>query len=77
MYLCAKDLYEAKYQLLINKWEITGWKNLNNFNALIKYSNDIDDIYKNLKKYNANKEMIANMLSNKNLINSKWIIYQR
>ena len=68
MYLYAKDSHEAKYQLLINKWEITGWKNLNDFKALIKYSNDMDDIYKNIKKYNGNKEMIANMLSNKNLI---------
>ena len=68
MYLYAKDSHEAKYQLLINKWEITGWKKLNDFKALIKYSNDMDDIYKNIKKYNGNKEMIANMLSNKNLI---------
>ena len=43
-------------------------KNLNDFKALIKYSNDMDDIYKSIKKYNGNKEMIANMLSNKNLI---------
>ena len=61
-------MYEAQYQLLINKREITGWNNLNDFKALIKYSNNMDDIYKNIEKYNANREMISNMLSNETLI---------
>ena len=48
MYLYAKDPYEAKYQLLINKRESTGWKYLNEPKAFIGYSNDMDGIYKNI-----------------------------
>ena len=74
--LYAKDPYEAKYQLLINKRESTGLKYLNNSKAFIKYSNDMDDIYKKIEEYNPNKkqkllivfdDMIADMLSNKKL----------
>ena len=36
IYLYAKDPYEAKYQLLINKREITGLKYLNNLKAIIE-----------------------------------------
>ena len=43
--LHAKDPYEAKYHLLINKRENTGLKYLNESKAFIKYSNDKDDIY--------------------------------
>ena len=46
IYLYAKDPYEAKYQLLINKREITGLKHLNNLKAIIEWSNNMDDIYK-------------------------------
>ena len=75
-YLYANDPYEAKYQLLINKREITGLKHFNDSKAFIEYSNDIDDIYENIKEYNPNKkrkilivfdDMIADMVSNKNL----------
>ena len=74
IYLYAKDPYEAKYQLLINKRESTGSKYLNDSKAFIEYSNDMDDIYKNIEEYNPNKkrkililfdDMIADMLSNK------------
>ena len=44
-FLYAKDPYEAKYQLLINKRESTGLKYLNDQKGFIKYSNDMDDIY--------------------------------
>ena len=76
IHLYAKDPYEAKYQLLINKRESTGLKYLNNSKAFIKYSNDMDDIYKKIEEYNPNKKqkllivfdaMIADMLSNKKL----------
>ena len=43
-YLCAKDPYEAKYQFLFNKQEITGLKHLNYPKAFIEYSSDTDDI---------------------------------
>ena len=55
IYLYAKDPYEAKYQLLINKRESTGLKYLNDPKAFIEYSNDIHDNYKNIEEYNSNK----------------------
>ena len=42
--LYAKDSYETKYQLIINKRESTSL----NMQAFIEYSNDMDDIYKNI-----------------------------
>ena len=76
IYLYAKDPYEAKYQLLINKRES---KRLNDSKAFIEYSHDMDDIYKNIGEYNPDKKrkifivfdnMIADMLSNKKLNNN-------
>ena len=67
---------EAKYQLLINKRERTGLKYLNDSKTFIEYSNDMDDIYKNIEEYNPSKkrkilivfdDLIADMLSNKKL----------
>ena len=45
IYLYTKDLYETKYQLLINKKESTCLTYLNDSKAFIEYSNDMDDIY--------------------------------
>ena len=76
IYLHAKDPYEAKYQLLINKRESTGLKHLNDSKAFIEYSNGMDDIHKNIEEYNPSKkrkilivfdDMIVDMLSNKHL----------
>ena len=72
--LYAKDPYETKYQLLINKRESTGLKYLNDPNTFIEYSNKMD-IYKNTEEPNLNKkrkiliafDMIADMLSNRKL----------
>ena len=67
---------KQKNQLLINKRESTSLKYLNGSKA---YSNDMDDIYKNIEGYNPNKkrkklivfdDAIADMLSNKKLANS-------
>ena len=55
-YLYAKDPYEAKYQLLINKQESTGSSHLNDSKTFIKFSNDLDDIYKYIEEYNPNKK---------------------
>ena len=38
--LYVKDLYESKYQFLINKRESTGLKHFNDPKAFIEYSND-------------------------------------
>ena len=71
-FICLKDPYEAKYQLLINKRKI---KYCEDSNAFIEYSNDMNDIYINIEKQNPGKErkilnvfnMIPDMLSLKKL----------
>ena len=75
-YLGAKDPYWAKYQYLINKRESTRLKYFNDPKAFIEYSNDMQDVYKNIDDYNTDKEqkilmvfddMIADMIHNKKL----------
>ena len=72
----AEDPYEDKYELLINKRESTGSKHFNDPKAFIEYSNDIHDVYKNIDKYDIDKDrkilivfddMIADMINNKKL----------
>ena len=74
-YIDKMYLY-AKYQFLINKRESTVLKNLNYSKSLVEYANDMDNIYKNIEKYNLNKkrkiltvfdDMIADLLSNKKI----------
>ena len=76
IYLYDKDPCKAKCQFLINKAESTGIKHFNDPKAFIVYSNDMQDVYKNIDEYNADKErkilivsddMIADMINNKNL----------
>ena len=50
--MCAKDPCEAKCQFLINKRESTGLNHLNDPEAFIEYSNDMQDVFKNIEKYN-------------------------
>ena len=72
----AKDPYGAKYQFLINKRESTGLKHFNDPKAFIEYSNDIQDVYKNIEEYNVDKErkmlivfgdVIADMINKKKI----------
>ena len=56
IYLHAKDPYEAKYQFLINKRESKGLKHFNDPKAFIEYSNNMQDVYKNINENNADKE---------------------
>ena len=76
IYLYARDPYEAIYQFLINKRESTGLKHANDPKAFIEYSNDMQDVYKDINEYNIDKErkilivfydMIADMINNKKL----------
>ena len=76
IYLYAKDPYEAKYQYLINKRESIGLNHYDDAKAFIEYSNNMQDDYKNIDQYNADKErkilivfdnMIADMINNKML----------
>ena len=50
IYLYAKDPYEAKFQLLINKRENAGLKYLNDPKACVEYSNDMNNIYKSIEE---------------------------
>ena len=76
IYLYAKDPYESKYQYLINIHKKVGLKHFNDPKAFIEYSNDMQDVYKNIDEYNIDKErkilivfddMIADMINNKKL----------
>ena len=76
IYLYAKDPYDDKCQFLINKRESTRLKHFNDPKAFIEYSNDMQDVQKNIDKYDADKErkilivfddMIADMINNKKL----------
>ena len=76
IYLFAKDPYEAKYQFLINKRESTGLKRFGDPKAFIEYSNDMQDVYKDINEYIEDKEhkllkvfddIIADMINNKKL----------
>ena len=76
IYLYAKDPYEAKYQYLINKREKVGLNHYDDPKAFMEYSNDMQDVYKNIADYNLGKkrkvligfdDMIADMINNKKL----------
>ena len=76
IYLYVKDLYETKYQYLINKRESVGLNHFNHPKAFIEYPNDMQDVYKIIDEFNIDKErkilivfddMIADMISNKKL----------
>ena len=84
-YIC-KDPYEAKYQFLINKRESTGLNHFNDPKAFIECSNDMQDVYKNIKEYNTDKkrqilivfdDMIADIINNKKLANELAVKYFR
>ena len=75
-YLYAKDPYETKYRFLINKRESTGLKYFNDPKTFIEYSNDMQDVHKNINENNEDKErkilivfndMIVDMINNKKL----------
>ena len=52
----AKDLYESKYQYLINKREVVDTNHFNDPKAFTEYSNDMHDVYKNIDECNPDKE---------------------
>ena len=76
IYLYAKDPYEKKYQYLIKKREKVTLNHFNDPKAFMEYSNDMQDVYKNIEDYNPIKnrkilivfhDMIADMISNNKL----------
>ena len=75
LYLYAKYAYEAKYQFLINKRESMGLKLFYDYKNFIEYSNDMQDVCKNIEEHNiGNKsktiivfgDIIADMFNKKN-----------
>ena len=81
IHLCVEDPYEAKYQHLSNKREKVGLNHYGDPKAFIKYSNDIQDIYKNTAENNPGEkckvlivldDMIVDMISNKKVI--QWLL---
>ena len=67
---------EAKHQYLINKLENFDFKEMSDLKTFIKYSNDIQVVYKNIDQYNSSRkcnklitfdDMIAHTLCNKKL----------
>ena len=75
-YLYAKDPYETKYQYLVNKREKVGLNHFNDPKAFMEFSNDMQDVYKNIEDYNPIKklkillafdDMIADMINNNKL----------
>ena len=76
IYLQAKGPFQAKYKQLINKLEKVGLKHYEDPKAFIEYSNDMQDVYKNIEEHNIGKkrkilivfdDMIVDMINNKNL----------
>ena len=76
IYLYAKDPYEEKYQSLIKKHEKVGLNHYDDSKVFMEYSNDMQDVYKNIEDYNPGKkrkvlivfdDMIADMINNKKL----------
>ena len=85
IYLYIKDLFESKYQFLINGREKVGIENLKNPKAFFDYSQTVDDVYENLEEYNPTKkwkrlivldDMIADMGANKKSY-SYWIVSKK
>ena len=75
IYLYAKDPCKAKYQYLISKSEKVGLDHFKDPRVFIEYSNDMQDVYKNIEECNPGEkrktltvfdDMIADMINNKN-----------
>ena len=75
-YLYAKYPYEAKYQCLINKRKKVGLDHFDDSKVFIEYSNDMQDVSKNIGDYNPRKkrkvlivfaDMLVDMINNNKL----------
>ena len=56
IYLYAKALSEPKYQLLIERCENAGIRNLNDPSTFIEYINTMDGVYNNIDDYNPSRK---------------------
>ena len=81
----ARDLNEPKYKSLIKKCKDAGIKRLNDPNAFIECSNNIDDVCENIHDCNSSRkrkilivsdDMIADIMTNKKISShNKRIVY--
>ena len=71
-----KDPCESKYQFLINKRKSVELEHFKDPKAFIEYLNDMQDVCKNIDKYNIDKkrktliyfdDMVAEMINNSKL----------
>ena len=71
-----QKIHMKNYQYLINKREKVGINHFNDPKAFMEYSNDMQDVYKNIEDYNPIKkrkvliifdDMIADMINNNKL----------
>ena len=67
IHLYAKDPYEAKYQYLINKRGKVGLDHFDDPKAFIEYSNDMQDVHKNIDDYNPRKKRKVLIIFDNNL----------
>ena len=74
--LDTKDPYKTKYQFLIKKRDSAGLKHFYDHEAFMEYSNDMQDVFKNIEEFNLGKkhkvlivsdDLIADMLINEKL----------
>ena len=74
IYLHARDSSKPKYEYLIKKRENAGINHLNDSNAFIECSDNVDDVYENIDAYNPSRrrkilivfdDMIADIMGNK------------
>ena len=56
IYLYAQDIHKPKYEYLINKREQAGIKNLDDPNAFIEYSDDLNDALDDINNYNKSRD---------------------
>ena len=71
IYVHCKVPYGAKHQFLINKRENTGLNLFNGSKTFIEYSNDMQDVHKNIDERKILiifDDMIADMINNKKQI---------
>ena len=55
-FLCAKNLYETKYQFLIKKRESPGSKHFNDSKDFVEYSSNMNNTYKSIEEYRIKKQ---------------------
>ena len=56
-FICMLKIHtKQNINFLINKQESIGLKPLNDSIAFVEYTNNIDDVYKNIEEYEPNKK---------------------